>query len=185
VSAKEGDRHVDQGKLCELMDREAIRDCIYRYCRGIDRSDEASLRASYWPDATDRHGAYSGPVEGFFQFAVTVFKTKPRNVHQVTNVLIEFRGPTDARVESYFSALQRGVGADGAVRQVLLAGRYCDAFEKRGDEWRVANRTVAYDWMEEQTPSEASDEARFGPRQPIGGAFPDDPVYTLLRAVDV
>jgi hypothetical protein len=31
------------------------------------------------------------------------------------------------------------------VVQVLLAGRYCDRFEKRNDQWRVAERVVVYD----------------------------------------
>lgn len=172
---------MDQARLTELLDREAIRDCLYRYCRGIDRGDEAALRSSYWPDATDRHGAYSGPVEGFIQMALGVFKTNPRNVHQVSNILIEFRGAIDARVETYFNALQRGPGKDGVVRQFLLVGRYCDSFQKRGGEWRVAQRTVVYDWVEEQTPPEGSEAERFGLRQPVGTAFPDDPVYTLLK----
>ena len=46
--------------LQALLDREAIRDCLYRYCRGIDRADEAALRSAYWPDATDCHGAWNG-----------------------------------------------------------------------------------------------------------------------------
>ncbi|APO77547.1 hypothetical protein AM571_PB00262 (plasmid) [Rhizobium etli 8C-3] len=30
-------RAMDQEKMVELHDRETIRDCLYRYCRGIDR----------------------------------------------------------------------------------------------------------------------------------------------------
>jgi hypothetical protein len=176
---------MDQTKLVELVDREAIRDCLYRYCRGIDRSDEEALRSAYWPDAIDSHGAYSGPVEGFIQFALDVFKTEPRNVHQITNILIEFRSPRDARVESYFNALQRGPGKNGVVRQFLLAGRYCDAFQKRGDAWRIARRTVVYDWVEEQNPPDGSDETRFGSRRPIGAARPNDVLYVLLGADDI
>ncbi len=171
---------MDSAKLIELTDREAIRDCLYRYCRGIDRADEAALRSAYWPDAYDQHGAYAGSADGFIQFAIDVFKTKPRNVHQISNILIEFRGPTEARVESYFTALQRGHGKDARVQQFLLVGRYCDAFQKRGDEWRVLNRTVVYDWLEEQAPPEGSDEDRFGLRRPVGRAYPDDAVYALL-----
>lgn len=168
--------------LQELVDREAIRDCLYRYCRGIDRADVAMLRSSYWPDAHDRHGAYVGPAEGFIRMAQDVFKSGPRNIHQVSNILIEFGSSTEAVVESYFTARQRGPDRDGIVRQVLLCGRYCDRFEKRGVEWRVADRTVVYDWVEEQTPPEKGEAERFGLRQPIGGAFPDDPVYALLGA---
>jgi SnoaL-like protein len=170
----------DDAKLTELLDREAIRDCIYRYCRGIDRADEASLRSSYWPDATDRHGPYSGPVEGFFQWVGEVWKTDARNVHQVSNILIEFRDTSNAVVESYFNALQRGPGKDGIVRQFLIAGRYCDRFEKRGREWRVAQPVLAYDWLEEQPVPEGSEAMRFGPRLPIGTRFPNDTIYEVL-----
>lgn len=161
--------------LAELLDREAIRDCLHRYCRGIDRGDEAALRSSYWPDATDRHGAYQGPVEGFFNQAARLFATDAVNVHQVSNILITFLAPGRAAVETYFNALQRGAG-----RQFHLAGRYCDLFEKRGAEWRVAERTVVYDWVDEQTPPAQANAERFGVRQPIGTRAPGDPVYALL-----
>jgi len=166
--------------LMELLDREAIRDCLYRYCRGIDRADVESLRSSYWPDAYDRHGAYVGPAEGFVEIAQKVFKAGPRMVHQVSNILIEFKSPTQAAVESYFHALQRGPTAGGQTEQVLLAGRYCDLFEKRGQEWRVLDRTVVYDWLEPQPVPLMSEAERFGARRPIGAAFPTDPSYALF-----
>ncbi|MGW1420936.1 nuclear transport factor 2 family protein [Bradyrhizobium manausense] len=171
---------INEARLTELLDREAIRDCIYRYCRGVDRADEATLRSSYWPDATDRHGIYSGPVEGFFLWARDVFTSGARNIHHVGNILIEFAGPTRAAVESYFQALQRGPAKDGVVRQFFIAGRYCDLFEKRGTEWRVARRIVAFDWVEEQVPPTESEEVRFGPRMPIGAPLPDDPIQEIL-----
>jgi len=173
---------TQERRLAELLDREAIRDCLYRYCRGIDRADEATLRSAYWPDAQDNHGIYKGPVEGFFQWALGVFRTGPRNVHQISNILIEFKGERSAIVESYFNALQRGPDGEGTQRQFQLAGRYCDRFEKRGEEWRVIKRVVVFDWVDEQAAPEASEEARFGRRQPIGGALPDDPIYELLAA---
>ena len=63
-----------------LLDKEAIRDCLYRYCRGIDRADEAILRSAYWPDAHDRHGAYVGDVEGFFAQALPRLRCGGRGV---------------------------------------------------------------------------------------------------------
>ncbi|WP_420882172.1 nuclear transport factor 2 family protein [Rhizobium gallicum] len=162
-----------------MVDREAIRDCLYRYCRGIDRADEATLRSSYWPDAHDNHGVYSGSAEGFIEFALGVFKTGPRNIHQITNILIEFSNPAEAAVESYFAALQRAPDDAGTLSQVLICGRYCDLFQKRGGDWRIAGRTVVYDLVEEQSLPAAFETERFGPRQPIGASYPDDPVYAL------
>ena len=171
---------IPQEKIAELCDREAIRDCIYRYCRGVDRADEAALRSAYWPDATDQHGPYSGPVEGFFEWAKEIFESDARNVHTVGNILIEFTAPEKAVVETYFLALQRGSGKDGRHRQFVIAGRYCDVFQQRAGEWRVARRVVVYDWVNEETAATEPEAIRFGPRLPLGARYPDDPIYDLL-----
>lgn len=139
------------------------------------------MRSCYWPDACDNHGSYSGSAAGFIQFALSVFKTQPRNIHQLANTMIEFLGPAEAAVESYFTALQRGPDEAGEIKQVLLCGRYCDLFQKREGEWRIAERTVVYDWVEEQRPPTSSETERFGPRQPIGAPYPNDPVYELSK----
>ncbi|RAZ71755.1 nuclear transport factor 2 family protein [Mesorhizobium atlanticum] len=172
---------MDQTKITEILNREAIRDCLYRYCRGIDRADEAALRSAYWPDAHDNHGSYCGPAEGFIRFALGLFEAGPRNIHQITNILIEFISSSEAAVESYFTALQRAPDKDGDLRQTLLCGRYCDLLHKRQGEWRIAERTVVYDWVEEQVPPAVVEAERFGPRQPIGTLYPNDPVYTLAK----
>lgn len=168
--------------LQALQDREAIRDCLYRYCRGIDRRDEAALRSAYWPDATDRHGAYQGSAAGFIDDALAKLRHAGRMIHQVSNILIELKGDV-AAVESYFLAFQAGRDPGGQPLETLLCGRYVDRFERRGAEWRVAARTVVYDWIR-QTPL-VDDQApeTFGLRQPTGGHKPDDPVYDLLAGL--
>jgi hypothetical protein len=172
-------------RVQELLDREQIRDCLYRYCRGVDRDDEAALRSAYWPDATDQHGIYSGDVEGFFQWASRYRKVMTRSLHQVSNILIEFR-PGGAAVESYWSAYQISPrplpdGGWGAIEATTLAGRYADWFEKRNGEWRIARRLVIFDRSETAPAPEGSEAERFGRRLPMGGVYPDDPIYTLLR----
>lgn len=164
-----------------LLDKEAIRDCIHRYCRGIDRADLSALLSSYWPDAHDCHGAYDGPVAGFIEQVKAVWARGARNVHNVGNILIEFLDNGQAAVETYFIAYQRGEGPDGVERQVLLCGRYCDIFEKRDAEWRVLKRTVVYDWVDHQQPPADSEPERFGPRTPIGTQWPNDPVYAIFQ----
>lgn len=167
---------TDTTLLQSLLDREAIRECIFRYCRGIDRADEAALRGSYWPDASDRHGPWQGSANDFIAAALPKLREHgARLIHHVGNLSIELRG-TQAAVETYFLAWQRDSGQES-----FLAGRYVDRFEKRGDEWRVAARTVVYDWVQPLGDAPAAPEAeRFGPRQPIGARQPDDPWYQLL-----
>lgn len=162
----------------ELIDREKIRDCLYLYCRGIDRADEAALRACYWPEATDSHGPYQGSADGFIAWAMQSLPLMERSIHHIHNILMTFR-PDGAAVESSFTAIQRQPGADGAMHQYDLAGRYLDWFEKRGAEWRVLRRLVVYDRVEEMPLPPGTEAERFGPRTPIGGTWPDDPFYRL------
>lgn len=165
----------------QLLDREAIRECMFRYCRGIDRLDEEALRSTYWPDATDRHGPYAGSATGFIDWAVGKLKSSERSVHFIGNLSITFVDTASAAVETYFQAFQRDPDAQGIQRQVFLAGRYVDRFEKRNGEWRIAQRTVVYDWMENLGTPQGTEAQRFGPRAPQGARFPDDPIYALLR----
>ena len=168
--------------LQSLLDREAIRDCLLRYCRGIDRCDEQALRSAYWEDATDCHGAWNGSAAGFIEQALTRLRQGGRRVHQITSVLIDLHGDV-AAVESSFFALQ--ATAAQPDRETFLCGRYVDRFERREGEWRVAVRTVVYDWIEERMRPELGqdDAALFGARQPVGGPAPHDAVYALLRSV--
>jgi hypothetical protein len=169
-------------QLQALLDREAIRDCLYRYCRGIDRADEAALRSAYWEDATDCHGAWNGSATGFIDQALQRLRQGGRRVHQVNNISIELQGDV-AAVESCFLALQAPAAAP--ARETFLCGRYVDRFERRQGEWRIAARTVVYDWIEERQRPELAraDEELFGVRQPTGRAAPHDAVYMLLREV--
>jgi ketosteroid isomerase-like protein len=164
----------------ELKDREAIRDCLYRFCRGIDRIDEAALRSGYWPDGTGRHGAYVGGGTAFVdQTLENLRRAGARTNHMLGNILIELRGDT-AAVESYFRTTLGGVGADGRPQETLLSGRYVDRFERRQGEWRVAHRTVVYDWVHRSPLPPELVADMFGTRQPTGARKPDDPLYELL-----
>ena len=165
----------------QLLDREAIRECMFRYCRGIDRCDEQALRTTYWPDATDQHGPYRGSATGFIDWALKKLQASERSVHIISNLSITFNEPSAAAVETYFQALQRDPDAQGVQREVFLAGRYIDRFEKRDGEWRIAKRVVVYDWLRHLGSPDGSEAERFGPRVPQGSRFPHDPVYALLR----
>ena len=170
---------MNEAEWTAMQDREAIRESMYRYCRGIDRLDEAALRGAYWPDATDDHGAYKGSAAGFIDMALEKLKHGGRMVHQVHNVLIEQFGSV-AAVESYFTAWQEEKDATGAPLETVLCGRYVDRFEKRNGEWRVAARTVVYDWMRQTPMKQSLAPEVFGLRQPTGGRQPNDPLYALL-----
>ena len=62
-------RHSTHKSLRELLDRQAILDCIHRYCRGVDRFDREMVLSVYHPDAIDHHGVFVGGPEAFVDWA--------------------------------------------------------------------------------------------------------------------
>ena len=165
--------------VVELADREAIRHCLMRYCRGIDRLDRELLDSVYWPDATDDHIIYSGNAGGFINFVIDVLSQLDQTQHLVGNVLIDMSGPDMASSESVFQAFHRLPGADGAS-DLFVGGRYVDRLEKRNDEWRILVRTVIIDWFRSYPDSGEFSEKPMGMDTQPGGRKPDDRSYRLM-----
>jgi ketosteroid isomerase-like protein len=165
--------------MSELADREAIRECLYRYARGVDRLDADMVRSAYWPDALDTHLEFKGNAEQFIAWAFPIMRTMDQTMHMIGNVLITLRGTT-ADVESYFYGYHR-ITIEEVKQDVIGAGRYLDRFEKRGDEWRVSERMVMTDWFRHYPDSADWTAGLLGQRVDMGARHPDDPSYRLLR----
>jgi hypothetical protein len=163
----------------ELADREAIRECLYRYSRGVDRLDADMLRSAYWPEATDKHLEFRGNTEEFIAWAFPVMGAMDQTMHMIGNVLITVHGDT-ADVESYFYGYHR-VTIEEKKSDVIGAGRYLDRFEKRGDEWRIIERLVVTDWFRQYPDSADWEAGLLGLKVDMGGRYPDDPSYSLLK----
>ncbi len=143
----------------ELIDREAIRDCLARYCRGVDRFDGDLLRSAYWPDAIDDHGDFKGTIDEFIAWSEPQLRKGGQFIHMIGNSLIRIDGAT-ARVESYFWSVLTSPGGSG--HDYVTSGRYMDRFECRDDEWRIAARLVAVDWFQEQAGTADWSKGPFG-----------------------
>ena len=57
-------------KVQELWDREQIRQCLVRYCRGVDRFDRDLILSAFHPDCLDEHGKFVGTPEEFVDWAL-------------------------------------------------------------------------------------------------------------------
>ncbi len=160
--------------LPQLLDKQAIHEVMMRYCRGVDRSDVELLRSTYWPDAWDDHGAFSGLRDKIVDDIMAWRATVKVSIHSIANELIELLGDA-ALSECYFTGYYELLH-DGRAHTRVSCGRYVDRFERRGTEWRIARRTVVNDWGR-LDPLET-------PVTPIipGRPYPDDPVYTLRGA---
>jgi hypothetical protein len=149
--------------IAELADREAIRDCLYRYCRGIDRCDAGLLRSAFWPDALDSHAMPGKPAINAYDFITRVMPrldAMQRTQHQITNNLIRIDG-NEAAVESYFWAVHQEVRGD-ELQDVAASGRYLDKFACREGEWRIAHRHVLIDWFRVGDKSSDWSQGMFG-----------------------
>jgi hypothetical protein len=169
-----------QHRLQRLLDRQAIVDVLLYYCRGVDRGHRAALERVYWPDAFDDHVhvKLSGPdyVEHVLQATAEM-----RTAHHLGNILVEFDDDTRARCESYFLGLHEMAGGDGAPIFLELSGRYLDRFEKRGEKWRIRERTLVYDFQQTH-PAQGFDTPWLTRINRRGSGFPDDPLYQALGA---
>ena len=163
----------------ELWDREAIRDCIYRYCRAVDRRDEALLRTVYWPEANDYHGAFDGPADAFITHVMAFIKTQDLIQHSIGTINIQQDGAR-AKVESYFTGYQRFPNLDGVMTDFFMGGRYLDKMEKRDGEWRTADRFVVYDWFREMPGSFDYNSGAFGFVPVTGTQDEQDKLYSWL-----
>ncbi len=136
----------DGQTLEALWDREAIRDCMMRYCRGIDRCDRETLRSVYWPDGTEDHQAFSGNAYDFIDWCLPLTARALRTMHTVGNILIDLRG-SQAKIETHFHAYEGQRRKDGTSFEVIVGGRYLDTMEKRVGEWRILHRVMLVDWF--------------------------------------
>lgn len=163
----------------ELADREAIRECLYRYARGVDRLDADMLRSAYWPEAIDKHLEFRGNTEEFIAWAFPVMGAMDQTMHMIGNILINIHGTT-ADAESYFYGYHR-ITIEARKHDVIGAGRYLDRFEKRGDEWRIIERLVLTDWFRQYPDSADWEAGLLGLKADMGSRYPQDPSYTMLK----
>ena len=181
-----------------IADRMQIQDCIYRWCRAVDRLDYEGMRASFHPDAVDKHGAFDGDINGLVEWIRARHAAIPFSMHAVSNMLIEFAGPDRALVETYVRTTQRypaearaaldqlaggRAGSGDGAMDLLTCSRYVDRFERRDGEWKIALRTLVADWK--QFVDVAAGQPKPPASQEVGRRNDDDFIYRERRALGI
>lgn len=143
---------MDQA-LAELLDREAIRRAIVTLARGEDRRDAALISSAYWPDSITDYGVFRSDFAEYLAWVVPGADAITNTQHLLGQSHIELDGRT-ARVETQVISYHRidyAAGSDGPADEhdTCIGGRYLDVFEKREGEWRIASRTMLYDWYQD------------------------------------
>jgi hypothetical protein len=166
-----------KGSGVEADDERAIRQVLLRYSRGIDRRDAELVRSCYHEDATDSHGRFYGTRDEFVEWVIPQLGRYASTSHFLMNMLIESDGDS-ALSETYATAYHWADDEADTRGNYIVGFRYIDRFARRHGEWRIAERVVALDWVQDWSPDRARLEKMGG--QP-GRAGPDDPLYEIAR----
>lgn len=125
-----------------LLDREEIRACLTKFCRGMDRFDRETYLAAFWPDAEMAAGPFVGSAADCWDWAKPMHEEGQILTHHVLlNMTVEIDGD-QAHSEAYYQFIARN--RDESL--VLAGGRYIDRLERRQGEWRIALRTNLIEW---------------------------------------
>lgn len=134
-------------ELQALLAREKVRDCIARLARGEDRRDPDAIRKLFWPDASTDYGIFRGAFEEYLAWITPGSPAVTNTQHFLGQSVIDLDGPR-ARVETHVIAYHR-VDMGEAERDICMAGRYLDTVDRRDGEWRISQRTMLYDWVQD------------------------------------
>ncbi len=145
-------------QMNDLIDREQIRSCLHRYCRGVDRFDRDLILSAFHPDCLDEHGKFVGTSEEFADWALDQHeRAHLSHQHLLLNHTADITGDI-AHAETYFMF----ISMNRAGKPVTMGGgRYVDRLEKRAGEWRIAARVTLRDWSAMDEIPEVSDLSSF------------------------
>ena len=140
-------------QLADLLSRDAIRTAIITLARGEDRRDAALITSAYWPDSVTDYGVFKGSFDEYLAWVVPGAEAIANTQHVLGQSHIELAGVA-AKVETQVISYHRidysgGDGASGDEHDTVIGGRYLDVFEQRDGLWRIAARTMLYDWYQD------------------------------------
>jgi len=153
-----------------LLAKEDIRALSLQYMRGLDRLDAHLLRSVFFDDAQVDYGFYRGSALEFVPFAMRALRDHRSNHHFIGQMSVDFEGDI-AFGEIYFQAFHRIVDS-GAEKDLFIAGRYVDRYERRNGVWKIAFRAEVNDWA--RTEPAADEFFRTAPQALRGARGADD-----------
>jgi hypothetical protein len=154
---------VSQAALAELLDKQAIAENLYRYCRGLDRLDWELVRSCYHDDAIDEHGGFRGGPDEFVEnYREAWARDIECTMHSISNLLINIRGDVAAS-EAHVRGWYRLVGQDDApTRDMIVQARYVDQLERRDGKWKILYRRAIFEHSRlEPDPVEWSEDQQY------------------------
>jgi hypothetical protein len=134
-------------ELQRFLDRDGLRECLARLARGEDRRNAELITAAYWPDSTTDYGVFKGNFDEYLAWVVPGAEAIKNTQHVLGQSFIDLKGEV-AQVETQVISYHR-VDMGTGDQDTCIGGRYLDRMEKRGGAWRIAHRTMLYDWYQD------------------------------------
>lgn len=125
-----------------LRDRAEIRDCLLRYCRGIDRLDWDLAETAYHPDAIDNRGPITANPREYLAWSKQHLEPVSWASHNISNMTYDIDGDT-AHTETYVMTF---VGSPDEGEVTVGGARYISRFERRDGKWRLIRQETAMDY---------------------------------------
>jgi uncharacterized protein (TIGR02246 family) len=134
-----------EDRIQALEDREAIRELVANYCRGVDGRDEDLFLSVFHDDARYNIGGAFGNADGRDEIQAMLhglWATFTEMHHWATNVVIQLDGDTArAWVNADVS------GTDNKGRALMFAASYQDRLTRVDGTWRFAVRDIDLHYM--------------------------------------
>ena len=163
-------------RLQELLDRQALHDLAITYARAIDRRDRELLLGVYHDDAIDDHGTmFTGDPVRYADWQPEVMAPFEITNHYIMNTAYRLDGDR-AEGEVHFIAYHRTHGPE--VREIWVGGRYLDRYERRAGQWKIAHRTLIWDFTRNEIAN--PEDTAFRQSLGVSGGGADDAAEQVL-----
>ncbi len=181
-------RGVSESDIDVLLAKQAIRENLQNYCRGIDRQDRELLQSVWHVDATGEYeGLCNGSADEIVDFFMVCHLGWQVHSHQLTNTTIKINGDRAAS-ETYVTAVIRSFPDDtGHAVDMHYRGRYLDRWSKREGRWAIDHRYLVTDVLSEYDVVQSFDgdlPDRADTTTTLSRRDPTDPAYELFASVD-
>lgn len=166
-------------ELQALLDKKAIEETLVLYLRGCDRADISLVERAYHDDAWEDHGGtFDGPASEWVNVIRGRLPKAGLMNHLMMNLMIELDGDK-AVAEAYILTASR-LKVDGQWFDTRTLARTVDRFEKRDGVWKIARRSMVWEWNEEHEITETWARGAITADPSIlkrGGKMPNDILY--------
>jgi SnoaL-like domain len=128
-----------------LLDKDAIRDVIAMYARGVDRGDQGLIRSCFWDAAIDYHGFATMDPDHLAAASGSMTAVFDSTMHFLGNSIICVEGDR-AHSETYCVAYHRLTAPSAEVFDRLVGFRIVDKLERRSSHWQFLERVYLFEW---------------------------------------